>query len=190
MTDKITSKVLVAALRNKYAAKQAAVLTEVTMEDPVEAELAYAYYVQSSSYARKQHQVSGKPDPTVTLPTDYNYNDRIFNRRIDALIFEGNERTAVEIKVSRADFFRDTDEKRGVWKNHTDRFVYLTPKGLMKVEEIPDGCALWEYDGHKITVIKRAKLNKDVQEFPQSMVKYFAWRSFIAERKNARYSNR
>lgn len=176
---------LVTALRNKYAAKQAAVLTEVTMEDPVEAELAYAHFIQSH-YGMAYHKTSGKPDPTISVPADYHPHERILTRRIDALVFEGNEKTAIEIKISRADFFRDTDMKRSAWQTHTDRFVYLTPQGLVKPEEVPHGCALWEYDGQKISVVKRAKLNKEVKPFPISMVKYFAWRAFAAERKNAR----
>jgi hypothetical protein len=119
------------------------------------------------------------------LPVGYRLKDAITQRRIDALIFESKMLTAVEVKVSRADFFRDTDAKRGAWFRHTHRFVYLVPKGLVKMEEVPDGCGLWEYEAGQITVTKKSKINKTPLPFPFSMTKYFAWRAFIAERKLA-----
>jgi hypothetical protein len=180
----VTSKILFNALKRKYAKTQAAVLGEVTMEDEDEAHRVRTYHVKQryGHYYKDSYDKHGLAYD-AELPDGYNPDTVKTVRRIDALIFESNTRTAVEIKISRADFFRDTDAKRAAWMKHTDRFIYLTPKGLINKEEIPEGCGLWEYENGKITVTKRATINKNVQDFPQSMFKYFAWRAFIAEKR-------
>ena len=54
-------------------------------------------------------------------------------RRIDGLMFDGGAtRTAIEVKISRADFLRESEEKRRPWRKITHRFVYATPVGLLK----------------------------------------------------------
>lgn len=188
MTEiKITSKVLFAALRKKF--NKDAVLSEVTMTDEVEAHRVRSAYAISRPYYKKWYDKRGETyDLTMVFPDGYLAAKAVTRRRIDALIFESHQITAVEIKISRADFFRDTLDKRGPWVNVTNRFVYLTPKGLIKLEEVPDGCALWEYDPENgaITIVKRSKINKTPEDFPTSMVRYFAWRAFAAEH-NVKY---
>ena len=185
MTDsKITSKVLCAALRRKY--QQAAILSEVTMEDEEEAARYRTYMALHSVYYKRAFKKKGLSTDAF-LPEDYNVKKSVQTRRIDALMFDGQERTAIEIKISRADFFRDTPEKRFAWQKHTNRFVYLVPKGLVKPEEVADGCGLWEYENGVITVTKRARINKNFEEFPSSMMRYFAWRAFAAEQKIPNY---
>jgi len=180
MTDKITSKILLAALREKLP--KAAVLSEVTMEDEEEANRQRTAHAQRSKYYARKFKRRGLT-ADAELPEGYDPYTAVINRRIDALAFEGKQRTAFEIKISRADFFRETDEKRYAWRKHTHRFIYLTPAGLIKAEEVPDGCGLWEYDAEtdKITAIKRATINKEVEDLPASMTKYFAWRAFTSE---------
>jgi hypothetical protein len=180
MTDKITSKILFTALRNKYAGD--AVLGEVTMEDEEEACRVRTANVIMYPYYKKWYDKKGLSYDAV-LPDDYTPLNKVTVRRIDGLIFESDKTTAVEIKISRSDFFKDTEEKRYAWKKHTDRFAYLVPKGLIKVEEVPEGCGLWEYENGSIVITKRSKINKDVIPFPVSMVRYFAWRAFAAEDK-------
>lgn len=179
-TPKPTSKELLLALRRKYP--DAAVLAEVTMDDEQELDRARAAEILLYPSRRKQYEEKGL-FCDAELPDGYSPYHAITRRRIDALIFEAKHRTAVEIKVSRADFFRDTEAKRSAWMRHTHRFAYLVPKGLVKIEEVPDGCGLWEYENGVITITKRAKINKEAQEFPTAMTKYFAWRAFAAERK-------
>lgn len=186
-TTKITSKVLLDALRYKF--RDAAVLAEVTMEDEAELERWRTAEVKRYPSMRAHYEKEGLSCDAV-LPDDYSVKNSITTRRIDALIFETKTRTAVEIKISRADFFRDTEAKRSAWLRHSHRFAYLVPKGLVKVEEVPDGCGLWEYENGVITIIKRSKINKAAVDFPQSMTKYFAWRAFAAEQKLARYQRR
>lgn len=180
--EPITSKILLAALRAKYY--DAAILAEVTMDD--EQELARVRTAQAlrSPRLRKKFDAEGLSYDEI-LPVGYMAKTAITRRRIDALMFESKVRTAVEIKISRADFFRDTEAKRAAWLKHTHRFVYLVPKGLVKPEEVPAGCGLWEYEFGTITATKRAKVNKEAHDFPFSMTKYFAWRAFAAERKLA-----
>lgn len=180
MTQKITSKELLLALRNKF--RDAAVLAEVTMDDEDELERVRTAYVKIYPHMKAGYEKEGVTC-NAELPDGYRVNEAITRRRIDALIFETKTRTAVEIKISRADFFRDTEAKRGAWLRHTHRFAYLVPKGLVKTEEVPDGCGLWEYENGIITITKRAKINKEAKEFPASMTKYFAWRAFAAERR-------
>lgn len=184
-TTKLTSKLLLAALRAKYP--KAAILREVTMDDEAE-QARYDQY-----WARKRPLPASSRyhvpiDEAIAVPADYNPVTAVLVRRIDALMFEGKTRTAVEIKISRADFFRDTDDKRAAWRSVTHRFIYLTPKGLVKPEEVPAGCGLWEFEqaSGKIQSVKKAVVTKHPADMPSSMTKYFAWRAFVAEQKLAR----
>lgn len=78
---------------------------------------------------------------------------KVYRRRIDYLLMRisrrsspRHERIALEVKVTRADFKRDTDEKRAAWFAVADRFAYVTPRGLITPEEVPPGCGLIEFD--------------------------------------------
>lgn len=83
-------------------------------------------------------------------------------RRIDALMFQSFERTAIEVKISRADYRLDTEEKRWPWQRVVHRFVYAVPADLDVMS--PHGCGLWKVhpDG-RIDIAKRpssiARLN-------------------------------
>lgn len=79
-------------------------------------------------------------------------------RRIDFLLMRisrsskpRHERIALEVKVSRADFKRDTDDKRRAWFSVADRFAYVVPKGLISKDEVPEGCGLIEFDDSRLT---------------------------------------
>lgn len=85
-------------------------------------------------------------------------------RRIDFLLMRisrrsqpRHERIALEVKVSRADFKRDTDEKRAAWFAVADRFAYVAPVGMIKPEELPEGCGLMEFDGDRITATNQLR---------------------------------
>ena len=77
-------------------------------------------------------------------------------RRIDMLLISTStrgvripyERIGLEIKVSRADFFREVRDpsKRDAWHSMVHRFAYVTPKGMIRKDELPEGCGLLEYD--------------------------------------------
>jgi len=84
--------------------------------------------------------------------------ERKVTRRIDVLLVRNwvskpnpYERVAIEIKVSRADFFHDSAAKRAPWMAVTNRFVYAVPAGLVTAAEVPDGCSLLEVFTEPIT---------------------------------------
>lgn len=172
------------ALRYKH--NKAAILKEVTVPDE-EAEHVYRTWnaKYGSPWYKRTYDQQGLSYDAV-IPDSYDHRKVKLTRRIDFLLFEGQEITAVEMKVSKADFRRDTEEKRRAWKNITNRFVYLTPPGLLKPEEVPEGCGLWECQNGRIVVVKKAKRNPDPAPFPPSMIKYFAWRAFLAESRRGR----
>lgn len=103
-------------------------------------------------------------------------------RRIDALMRDTAGYTAIEIKVTRADFRRDTHEKRRAWQAHCRRFIYAAPAGLLSASEIPDGCGLWEFDGSRLTVAKKATINKIPTPFPRAVFDSMLYRVSNYER--------
>jgi hypothetical protein len=101
----------------------------------------------------------------------------VWTRRIDGLMFDGSStRTAIEVKISRADFLRETEEKRRPWRKITNRFIYATPAGLLTPDEIPDGCGLWEIDDSAVRIVKRAKSNPKPDPVPHQVLVALAYR--------------
>ena len=75
---------------------------------------------------------------------------------------KGHEATAYVIKVSRADFKRDTRVKQRVARLWSDRFYYVAPKGMLNPEEIPDWAGLMEFDGERLRIkVPAPKRDKD-----------------------------
>jgi hypothetical protein len=77
------------------------------------------------------------------------------------------ESILVEVKVSRADFFAD---KKKPWRENPedgmgDYRVYVTPRGLLKPEEIPYGWMLWEVHGKTRPTLKviKGRSKKQIQ---------------------------
>lgn len=103
-------------------------------------------------------------------------------RRIDGFLLDP-PRTAIEVKISRSDFFNDTSEKREPWKRIAGRFVYLTTPGLVSVDEVPEGCGLWESSGAGIVVVKKAVLNKNPEPYPRDLTERLFWRLAASEQK-------
>jgi hypothetical protein len=83
-------------------------------------------------------------------------------RRIDALMFDGPQRTAVEIKVSRADAKRDTWRKVAPWLEVTHRFIYAVPAGLIESNETPvlQAGLWWVHDDGRIEIRRKAQVRK------------------------------
>ncbi len=76
---------------------------------------------------------------------------------------KGHCATAYEIKVSRQDFKRDSAMKQREARLYSDQFYYVTPKGLLKPEEIPDWAGLMEWDWERFTFkVHAPKLSKSV----------------------------
>ena len=172
------------ALRKKYP--QAAILPEVTITDE-EAETIYrSFQAQNHPYWREHYEAKGLPCD-APIPEGYDYKANKLTRRIDFLMLEGPTLTAIELKLSRADYRRDTEEKRRAWKRTTNRFIYYAPAGLITPEELPEGCGLWELQPTgRIQVTKKATRNPNPDPFPENMTKYFMWRTFTAETRKPR----
>lgn len=68
----------------------------------------------------------------------------------------GYRTSAYEIKVSHADYRRDSAEKQAEALRWSDRFWYVTPAGLIGKDDVPEWAGLQAWDGEKFTVIKRA----------------------------------
>lgn len=69
---------------------------------------------------------------------------------------------AYEIKVSRSDFRRDTPKKQRDARLFSDEFYYVTPPGLVNVDEVPDWAGLMEWDGERWRVpISAPRRDKD-----------------------------
>lgn len=76
----------------------------------------------------------GLLDHDYQVDESYDHRKGKSSRRIDLLMLDSQKWTAIEIKISRSDFYRDTEEKRRAWKTHTHRFIYATPQGLITAE--------------------------------------------------------
>lgn len=76
----------------------------------------------------------------------------------------GFRATSYEIKVSRSDFNRDSEEKQEGTLRYSDRFFYVTPSGLLEKREIPEWAGLLEWDGEAWRVKKRSPKLEKAQE--------------------------
>lgn len=87
-------------------------------------------------------------------------------RRIDFWTLEpiaskGFRATTYEVKVTRADFLRDSQEKQSSAISYSDRFWYITPPDLISTGELPPWAGLMECMDVGFSVKKRApKLSK------------------------------
>lgn len=136
-----------AKLASKYLSEQAgwAFLREVTIGDVVAEEARRTAFDRMPDYDSDPGAWRLWRDTEVYAPTF---------RRIDVLLMKTSatakpvpfERIAVEIKISRGDFFRDTEEKRRAWHAVAHRFAYATPPGLVRLDEVPVDCGLIEVD--------------------------------------------
>lgn len=74
----------------------------------------------------------------------------------------GFKARAYEVKISRADFRRDTAVKQREARLFSDQFYYVTPPALIRTDELPDWAGLIEYDGTKFkTIIHAPYRDKD-----------------------------
>ena len=182
----ITAKEIESALFHKYGTLQDfwVVLREVTIDDM---ELVEGLLEKQTKTYRSDYIAEHAARRASVRPT---------KRRIDMLLVSHkrsgtkipNERIALEIKVTRADFKRDTAEKRAAWMAVTDKFAYVAPVGMIKVEELPEGCGLIEYDPtatwDKLKWKKKAPLSAvEERRFHPSFMHYLMSRLHGAEAK-------
>lgn len=140
MSDRETTKAIEAAIYRKFLGYRSGfgVLREVSIDDLA----AQDEYRESAGIAAGR-RLTKRQKRSMAAPVV---------RRIDFLLMRisrgsrpRHERMALEVKVSKADFKRDTDEKRRAWFSVADRFAYVAPAGLISVDELPPGCGLLEY---------------------------------------------
>ena len=100
-------------------------------------------------------------------------------RRIDALMIDDLVRTAIEIKVSRADAARETWAKVRPWRLVSHRFLYATPAGLIDCPPIPGiGAGLvWVHDDGHVEWKVRCKVGRTPEPLPQRVVQTLAYRA-------------
>ena len=154
----MNSKFILKAIKNKYP--KAAIVPELTLEDTDLPDSGEVVRTHNQSYAE--------------IPDGHK-----FSRRIDALMFESLIRTAIEIKVTKEDFKRDTYWKRRAWQAVTHRFIYVVPHTLDVTA--PHGCGLWKvHPSGRIEVVKKAIVNKVPESLPLKVVQRLAYRAMKA----------
>ena len=100
----------------------------------------YDQEVVSAAKARQDALSASFKDPSVQIP---DHLPDAWIRRIDGLDFSSVTRTAFEVKVTRSDWRRESPEKRRAWKAVTHRYIYVSPAGVIPVDEVPPDCGLW-----------------------------------------------
>lgn len=182
-----TAAQILATLRS---AKPHPIVREVVIDDPYwhAAYNLFKHKAYPHIYTLERYAERGE-DVAAELPADFNPR-RGSQRRIDALMLGAKGRlTAIEIKVTRADFRRDTPAKIRAWREVTHNFVYATPPGLITPDELPAGCGLWEVDPDqfylhdRVQSVVRPKPNKDVKPLPMQVWQAMLWRVSNYERE-------
>lgn len=177
----MTAADILQAIRDTYP--KCAVVREVSINDTFEAAILNRWRLEGSRTRFWEQYFRDHDSPVADeVPDGWNPSESKPVRRIDALLRDTSGYTAIEIKVTRADFRRDTPEKRRAWAAHTRRFIYATPAGLISPSEVPDGCGHWEFDGRRLTVAKKATINKTPLALPRSVFDSMLYRVSNYER--------
>lgn len=83
---------------------------------------------------------------------------------------------AYEVKISRADFLSDVTSGKALrYLEFAGSLVYATPKGMVRKDEIPDGCGLIERSDTGWRYAKKPKVNP-VQNLPRD-----AWMKLLID---------
>ncbi len=100
-------------------------------------------------------------------------------RRIDALMIDKQVRTAIEIKVDRADAKRETWAKIRPWKRVTHRFLYAVPEGLIDTSPVIDASIglVWVRSDGTIEWRRKCKINHVPEPLPGLVVENMARRA-------------
>lgn len=87
-------------------------------------------------------------------------------RHIDVAVFslwpsKGLTRSAFEIKVARSDFIHELQNaKKHQWaKDSFHEFWFVAPKGIVQIDELPDGVGLMESRSSKLVIKKHCRRN-------------------------------
>lgn len=94
---------------------------------------------------RKQHQKDIWFEE-LRLSSGFGWEGRIDFFALNVAPSTGNKCTAYEVKVSRADFRRDTHKKQRGARLFSDFFFYVAPVGVIPHEDVPDWAGLIEVE--------------------------------------------
>lgn len=110
-------------------------------------------------------------------------------RRIDALMIDKQVRTAIEIKVDRADAKRETWAKIRPWKRVTHRFLYAVPEGLIDTSPVIDSSIglVWVRSDGTIEWRRKCKINHVPEPLPGLVVENIARRASAYAAERARH---
>lgn len=135
---------------------------------------------------RKYPAAAIVPELTVNVPNweSGRGEGQVWQRRIDALMFESYWRTAIEIKVSRADVKRETYQKTEPWRRLTNRFIYAVPAGLVEHKPIHGAGLWWVHDDGRIEVKVKAIPNRTPEHLPQDVIQRLAYRATKTRMEN------
>lgn len=90
--------------------------------------------------------------------------------------------TGYEIKVSRGDFLQDN--KWRAYLPYVNEFYFITPKDLIKPDEIPEGVGLLYFVGTRFLTKKKAWYHETGSEL-ENLLKYILmWRSNLVQSQN------
>lgn len=134
--------------------------------------------------ALRRHHHSAAIVPEVVIHDDHpvwaelgDRHGQPYTRRIDGLMFDGLQRTAIEIKVSKADAVRETYQKVQPWRRVVHRFVYAVPAGLIEHPPVY-GCGLWwVHDTGRVEVRRKARIQPCPEPLPQHVIQALAYRA-------------
>lgn len=87
-----------------------------------------------------------------------------------------------EVKISRSDFNNESDLKRAPGLAVSNEFYYVTPKGLLTAEDIPDECGLIEAWGRSLRTIVKAPV-RERDALPERFVMSLARRGSEEEHR-------
>jgi hypothetical protein len=83
-----------------------------------------------------------------------------------------NGNVLIEVKVSRADFRKEFKKQGRINLSHAigRQRLYMTPKGMLKPDEIPFGWGLIEYDGKNFEIVKDSE---KFEEHAETVAHYY-----------------
>lgn len=142
---------------------------------------------------RKRHDSPPSRMPEYLVLEEFDLG----GRRVDALVVRlwstrGFEVHVYEVKVARSDFVLELKrpEKRQLGMDCSTYFWFATPVGLMRPEEVPEGCGLVEFGVQRgrqggrymANVIVEAPKRR-IERVPPRLVQGMAWRLRDLERR-------
>lgn len=102
----------------------------------------------------------------LRLSSGFAWQGRIDFLSLSVSPSNGNLATAYEIKVSKADFKRDTHQKQRGARLFSDKFFYIAPKGVITAEDVPDWAGLIEVTWKTVRSMPRL-MGKEIVPAPK-----------------------